>query len=279
MSVDSNIKWRPLWKVWIPFVLFLVPLILEGQMIGTSFVPYAYSLIIVIYGIVYYYRIGLWHGIAVSGMTAIAISWYFLAERPGRAFDSFALLGLDASPEFMQWVINYITTPAWFMVLILNCVLYYTLGPKLLKAINLEKNAIRLFKLSARPIMDEGNGFTGRPFNMGKHSLEKNELYGLSAYLESKNICVASFPGNGVKFIFSMGISPYLKSRREELSHVFFGSNGDLSVFISKHDYNQYRKQYTFDQLCEMLGKTFIRFGDYHMSNNEKRILLELRSA
>jgi hypothetical protein len=278
MTTNSSIKWRPMWKIWIPIVLFAVPLILEREMLGTTFTPYIYGIIILIYGLVYYFRIRMWQTVVVMGMMSIAIWWYFLAERPGMTFDTFALIGLEASPDLSLWIRTYLTTPAWFVVLILNFVIFYTLGPKLTKAIELEKNAIRIFKISARTIHDERNGFTERPFKVGKHPFEKNDLYGLSAYLESKKVCIASFPGNGVKYTFSMGASPLLKRRQSELSHVFFGSNGDLTVFISKHDYKQYRKQYTFDQLCKMLGETFLRFADYHKSNNEKRILNELKS-
>lgn len=279
MTSDSSIKWRPIWKVWIPILLFLIPLIMEGQLIGTLFTPYVYGLIVFVYGIVYYFRTGLWQAIVLMTFMCFAICWYFLAERPGRTMESFELIGLDAGPAFWWWINNYITTSLWFAVLIINFVIFYTLGPKLIKALELEKNAIRLFRLSARQVFDERNGYTERPYNAGKHSYGKDKLYGFTSYLEDKKICIALFPGNGIKYIFSMGTSPLVKSKQDKLSHVFFDSNGDLTVFISQEDYRQYRKQYTFDQLCEMMGKTFLRFAEYYNSNNEKRIITELKSA
>jgi len=158
-------------------------------------------------------------------------------------------------------------------------VIFYTMGPKVMKALELEKNAIRLFKISARQVFEEKNGYTDRPFNAGKHTFQQNEMIGFAAFLEEKKICLAIFPGNGVKFVFSMGTSPLVKSKQEGLSHVFFSSGGDLSVFISAHDYRQYRKQYTFDQLCEMMAKTFIRFAEYYNTSNERTIITELRSV
>ena len=267
--MDSSIKWRPLWKVWIPITLFLVPLILERQMAGTTFTPYVYGLIVLIYGIVYYFRIRMWEALVVMPFMAITIWWYFLAERPYITYESFLLIGIEPGPEVMQWITTYLTTASWFAALFINFVFFYTLGPKLMKALELEKNAIRLFKLSARQVFDEKNGYTERPFNAGKHPFQRDELLGFSAFLEDKKICLTLFPGNGVKFVFSMGTSPLVKNSQDELSHVFFNSNGDLSVFISARDYRQYRKQYTFDQLCDIMGKIFLRFANYYNTNNE----------
>lgn len=277
--MDSSIKWRPLWKIWIPIFLFFIPLILEREMVGTTFTPYVYGLIVLIYGIVYYFRIRMWEVLVLMPFMAITIWWYFLAERPYMTYESFLIIGIDPGQGVMHWITSYITTASWFAALIMNFIIFFTLGPKILKALELEKNAIRLFKLSARQVYDEKNGYTSRPFNAGKHPFKKEDLIGFSAFVEDKKICLCLFPGNGARFIFSMGKTPLVKSRQEGLSHVFFNSNGDLSVFISAEDYKQYRKQYTFDQLCENMGTTFLRFAEYYKTNNERKIMTELRSA
>ena len=277
--MDSTIKWRPIWKVWIPIVLFLVPLILEGQMIGTSFVPYVYSLILIIYGIVYFFRIRMWEALLITITMAIAICWYFLAERPVMARESFLLIGLDFGDAFWVWTSQYITTHIWFAVLALNFTIFFTAGPRLTKAIDLERNAIKLFRLTARPVFEEGNGYTERPFDAGKHQYDIKKLTGFTSFLEDKKICLAQYPGNGIKYIFSMGASPLVRSQRDKLSHVFFANDGNISVFISKSDYKQYRKQYTFDQLCNMMGQTFFRFMEYYNDNNERRIITEIKTA
>jgi hypothetical protein len=76
-----------------------------------------------------------------------------------------------------------------------------------------------------------------------------------------------------------MGISPLCKKYRDRISYVMFKDDGELTVFISEKDYKQYRKQYTFDQLCEMMGKTFLRFAEYYKINKEQRIIIELKSV
>ncbi len=277
--MSSTIKWRPLWKVWIPVVLFLVPLILEREIAGTTFTPYLYGLIVIIYGFVYYFRIKMWEAILLMCFTAITIWWYFLAERPGLTFDSFALINIQFSNTAEHWIITYLNSTSWFAALFINFILTYTLGPKLMKALSLEKNAIKLFKLTANTVTGENNGFTGRPMHVGRHEVDKNTLHGLTAFLVSKKICVAQYPGNGVKYIFSMGTSPLVTHKQDKLSHVFFGSNGELNVYISAEDYRQYSRKFSFDELCSMMGSTFLRFAEYLGAGHEKRILDELKSV
>jgi hypothetical protein len=179
----------------------------------------------------------------------------------------------------VPWLETYWTEAAWLGVLVANGIVFYTLGPKQLKALSLEGSAIRLFKLAAREVSGEQNGFTGRPYQAGRHEFARNEVIGLASFLEGKKICRADFTDKGIKLIFSMGISPLNNKLMDELSYVYFGDEGDLSVFISQSDYSQYKKEYTFDQLCELMGKTFLRFGEYYKDHNEKRIITELKST
>lgn len=279
MTGDSSIKWRPVWKVWIPIILFLIPLILEGQLIGTIFTPYIYGIIVLIAGIIYYFRFRLWQAFVIMAMTSIAIWTYFLSARPEQTDYMLHLTGLDPGTAFVPWLKTYLPLPVWMVILIINFIIFYSLGPLMLKALDLERSAIRLFKLAAREVSGEQNGFTGRPFQVGEHTYARNVVIGLASYLEGKKICVADFTGNGIKLIFSMGISPLNKAHINELSYVFFGDDGKLNVFISQNDYKQYKKEYTFDQLCELMGNTFLRFAQYYTEHMEKRIITELKSA
>ena len=266
-------------EVWIPIILFLIPLILEGQLIGTIFTPYVYGIIVLIAGIIYYFRFRLWQAFVIMAMTSIAIWTYFLSARPEKTEYLLNLIGLDPGTAFVPWLQTYLPLPVWMVILIINFIIFYSLGPLMLKALDLERSAIRLFKLAAREISGEQNGFTGRPIQVGEHPHARNVVIGLASYLEGKKICVADFTGNGIKLIFSMGISPLNQAHRNELSYVFFGDDGKLNVFISQDDYKQYKKEYTFDQLCELMGNTFLRFAQYYTEHLEKRIITELKSV
>ena len=279
MTGNSTIKWRPTWKTWLPIVFFLIPLILEDQLFDTIFTPYVYGLIVFVAGIIYYFRFKLWQSFVLMSMTSVAIWTYFLGERPEQTEAMMQMLGIYPGPSFVIWLKTYLSIPIWLVILVINFVIFYTLGTTFLKALDLEKTAIRLFKLAAREVSDEQNGFTGRPFQAGEHPYEKNQLYGLASFLEAKKICVVEFHLTGMRFIFSMGVSPLNNKLRDTLSYVSFGENGKLTVFISEQDYRQYKKEYTFDQLCELMGKTFLRFAEYHNNNFENRIISELKSV
>lgn len=279
MKGQSSIKWRPIWKAWLPLILFLAPLILEDQIAGTLFTPYVYGILVTVVGIIYFRRFRLWQAFVIMLGTAVAIWTYFLAARPEQTQYTFQLIGLDPGKYFVPWIQTYWPVPAWLAVLVVNTFIFYSLGPRLIKALALEGSAIRLFKLAAREVSGERNGFTGRPFQAGEHSYARNEIIGLASFLEGKNICVADFPDNGIKLIFSMGISPQNTAYRNELSYVFFADDGKLTVFISQNDYKQYKKEYTFDQLCELMGNTFLRFAQYYSEHLEKRITTELKSV
>jgi len=279
MTTNSTIKWRPTWKVWIPVFLFLIPLILEGQLLGTIFTPYVYGLFVFVIGIIYYFRLKLWQSYVVMTMTTIAVWTYFLAARPEQTADMIYLLGMDPGRYFVQWIKAYMTMPIWFVILIINFIIFYSLGPVLMKALDLEKAAIRLFKLAAREVTDETNGFTDRPYHAGEHPYTRDRIIGFASFLEGKKICRAEFSGNGIRFIFSMGISPLNNKYKDQLSYVDFGDDNSLNIFISGKDYKQYKKQYTFSQLCELMGKTFLRFAEYYVNNNENRIITEMKSV
>lgn len=279
MDNQSTIKWRPLWKVWIPIILFLIPLILEDQLLGTIFTPYIYGLILIAFGILYYFRTKLWQSAVFTIVMAVTIWFYFLSRRPEQTIETFQLIDIYLGQEALVWMKDYITMPIWFIFLALTAITFFTIGPTLSKALDLEGSAIRLFKLSARQVLSEGNGFTDRPYTAGSHSYNRDELIGFALFLEGKKICLAEYPDKGIKLIFSMGISPLFKQYRDRISYVMFKDNGELTVFISERDYKQYRKQYTFDQLCEMMGKTFFRFAEYYKINKEQRIITELKTV
>jgi len=276
---DTSIKWRITWKMWFPIVLFMIPLILEKQIAGTYLSPFLYGVLVLVLGIIYYFRFRLWQSLLVMGMTTIAIWGYFLAARPVTSIESLQLIGLDLGPQFVLWLQAYFPIQIWLVILITNGVIYYTAGPALFKALNLEESAIRLFKLAAREVSGEQNGFTGRPFLVGQHPYSRNKVIGFASFLEKNKICQAEFSGKGIKLIFSMGISPLSNKYKDKLSYVYFGEDGRLSVFISERDYRQYKREYTFDQLCDLMGKTFLRFASYYDENLDRRIITELKSA
>lgn len=277
--MNAQIKWRPLWKIWIPIALFLIPLILEKEIAGTLFTPYLYGILLVVYGLVYYFRTRLWQAPAVTLAMSLAIWVYFLAFRPGLSIQSLEAAGIKTGEGLNTLLEQYFTTPVWFAFVAATFIVFITAGPLITRALDLESHAIKLFRLCARQVSGEGNGYTARPFSAGTHPYDANQLIGFASYLAEHKICMAQFPDRGIKLSFSMGISPLAKGYHEKISYVSFDENGNVNVFISESDYRQYRRQYTFDELCERMAGTFLRFARYYAERQERMILTELRSA
>ena len=49
-----------------------------------------------------------------------------------------------------------------------------------------------------------------------------------------------------------------------------------MTVIISRKDYLGYKEELSFDQLCENLGKLFIKFMEYYRKGEADRIIYEL---
>jgi hypothetical protein len=247
-------------------------------MAGTLFTPYLYGILLLIYGLIYYFRTRLWQAPVITLTTALAIWIYFLTERPERTIDTLNIAGIPAGETFHLVLEQYFTLAVWFAFLVISFISFVTIGKTILHALDLESAAIKLFKISAIKLSEENNGYTERPFTGGKHSLSEEQLFSFAMFMERKRIALTEYTDKGVKLIFSMGISPLSNKARGKVSYVMLNNDGNFTVFIAPQDYRQYKKQYTFDQLCEMLGNTFTRFAKYHTSNNENRIITELKS-
>ena len=97
--------------------------------------------------------------------------------------------------------------------------------------------------------------------------------------------------GHALKGIMDVdkNVSPFLLKRmRIELSdfkkyvdelvdsYVAFNYDGTVAVNIARKDYQKYKEEYTFDELCHALGDLFRRFLEYYRDGKEEKILEEL---
>jgi hypothetical protein len=143
----------------------------------------------------------------------------------------------------------------------------------------LEANARKLFNLAAEHVHEAFNGFTDRPYTACKTDYTTDEIRGFSRFLGGKKIVKPVIQKNAVIFTFSMGISPLKEPELQQISYVSFDNEGNLSVHISQYDYNRFKEELTFDQLCASLGDVFTRFLEYYKKGLESRILVELKAG
>jgi len=127
-------------------------------------------------------------------------------------------------------------------------------------------------------INDTSGGFTSRPYSGGKISISDMDLKGFINFMEGKFV-VKAFKKKDVYFLgFSMGVSPLVADDPLEISHVRIDPENNLSVSISSFDYQQYKENLNFDQLCQSMSEVFMRFIEYFKEGKESRIISELKS-
>jgi hypothetical protein len=275
MITDTSIKRQFNWNVWIPPVLFIIFLIVEDQAFGTYYTIWFYGLILFLTGIIYSFRYKIYQPAILVGLAGITLWHYALAAHYDSCITMLRSLGIDisASPEK-----NPFSMVMWIANLLIFLVLMPVMGPIIGKAFKLEQSARRIFKTAAQTVTSSGNGFTSRPFNAGNAEFSNEQITGFSQYLAGQMLVYPVYTDTGVFLTFSMGKSPLAIRETGEVSYITFGKTGKITVHIASSDYKRFRKQLTFDRLCESTGDVFKRFLNYYINNQEGRILKELKS-
>jgi hypothetical protein len=162
------------------------------------------------------------------------------------------------------------------LVIVLFIVFYW---PTFSGAEKFEANARRLFKLAGELLHDTSDGFTERPYTAGSVSYIPEDLMGFVRFINGRFIAKSFHRGSSIYLGFSLGKSMVVTENPEEVSYIKFDQNGSITVSISAFDYHQYRKSFSFDQLCASVGDIFKRFLEYYKDGNEARIIAELKMA
>ncbi len=275
MTNNTSMKQQINWNFWIPAIMFFLLLIIEDQAFGTYYSSWLYGLVLIMVGILYSVRYKLYQPALVICLIGLTVWHYFLATHFETNIYMLQLLGINISisPEdnpfsMFTWIINVI------VLSILMAVTY----PVLDKAFKLEKYARRIFKTAARTVYSATNGFTSRPYSAGHAEFTREQIIGFTHYLSGKIIVFPVYRENGIYLTFSMRRSPLSIHDPSEISYVNFDYEGKITVHISAKDYNRYKEELSFDQLCESMSDVFKRFLNYYINNQESRINLELKN-
>jgi hypothetical protein len=117
--------------------------------------------------------------------------------------------------------------------------------------------------LAAKPVIATTNGYTNRPFPVGKSQYSKEEVTRFAEYLHRKLIATSYIKEDRVVLVFSNGLFqyiPFLEPAFNRLTYVSFGYGGDISVNFAGRDYKKYWDEITFDQLCNSFGNIVVDF-------------------
>ena len=136
-----------------------------------------------------------------------------------------------------------------------------------------------ILELAARPVEGSDNGFTSRPYPAGEATYTRKELARFARYLLKQMLAYPCIEHDRIVLVVSENMLPRLLGlKRGYLDSTFlsFGFDGKISVQIAKSDYERYREELTFDELCRSFAALFEEFLDLHRQDSAKQILRRL---
>ena len=117
--------------------------------------------------------------------------------------------------------------------------------------------------LAAKPVMETTDGYTNRPYPVGKSQYAREEVIAFAGYLHKNLIASSYIEEDRVVLVFSNGLFqyiPFFKPNFQALTYVSFHEQGNISVNFARKDYKKYWDEITFDQLCNSFGNIIIDF-------------------
>lgn len=251
----SKLKWNKARLLAYLGVAFLVTLIAEDQLYNTHYSLWVWGLVFIIWGIARTMRTKIAF-YAVFGIMCGLAAWHYILAA--------------------YWH-TVLSMPTFLIHLIVNAALLIFWGFRIFsKQERLEQNARRLFELAAAGVTATSDGFTGRPFAAGKSDSDIDEIRNFGRYLDALDIVKTVFDDAATRLNFSMTTSPLADSSGENVSYVSFDRRGGLMVNVSRTDYQQFKDQLTFNQLCGAMADLFKRYLQYYCEGKESRINVEM---
>jgi hypothetical protein len=275
MTNDSSIKRRINWNHWALPLLFFLIFIIEDQAFGTFFSSWLFSSLLIFFGLLYSFRYKLYQPAVIGCLAGLTLLHYILAAHFDTCLTMLQFIGFDM---FINPANNPFSMGIWMINLVVLLITLPIFGPAITKSFMLEQSAKRIFNTAAQTVISDGDGFTSRPYVAGNAQYSKEQITGFTQYLSGQMIVYPVFSDAGVFLTFSMGRSPLAMRETNKISYVSFDNGGNIIVHITKKDYKRFRKQLTFNRLCESLGDVFKRFLNYYVNSQEARILTELKS-
>ncbi|OQX52248.1 MAG: hypothetical protein B5M54_09325 [Candidatus Aminicenantes bacterium 4484_214] len=138
-----------------------------------------------------------------------------------------------------------------------------------------------ILELAAKPVTDASDGFTSRPFVSGQANFSRNEALGLARFLLKHVICFPIIEAERIVLVIPRVMWVYLLGFRrsyEEATYVALAKSGEIIVRIAQSDYQKFKNELTFDQLCQSLGELFKQFLQHYQEGEPRKIIHKLNS-
>ena len=239
--------------------VYLISTIIEGETYGTDYTSMVYGVVLIAFCAILFLRFrysafaeGLL--LLIGGIMVGTLTWHY----------HFARHTDIAAPWETTLNIHRITLIVYIFI---------SIPIILLRRKKVQWHHRQIFEVAARPVDDTADGFTSRPYPLGKIEYSRDEIVGFAKYLGRKLIAVPRIEADGVILNFSARMANLGKPNLQEASYVSFGFDGNVSVNMARKDYEQYRNEFTFDRLCESLGGLFKRFLGYYQDGKSEKIV------
>ena len=274
---QSVFKLRLGWNRFIPFILYFFAIIIEKEAYGTYYTSWVFNLVLIVVGIVYYCRQRLYQQLLILPMLGLSLLHYFIAARLSVNVHMLKLIGINVyGNETVDFISQYLGVYSWAIHFLIVLILMMFFAKTAIKGFQMESTARKIFSVSVKYIEHLSESYTERPFPSGTIEYTREEIHGFSAFMEAKNIVVTRNIDGNFYLGFSMGISPLSDPPLDIISYFHIDPEGNTAVHISAKDYYQFRKKYSFEQLCSAVANLYKRFFNEYKAHNEKRILTEL---
>ncbi|MBN2414746.1 hypothetical protein JXO52_02840 [bacterium] len=179
--------------------------------------------------------------------------------------------GLMSARLLFQWTDPVLVTGYRIVILPVVALYFYLIFAK--KTGWKYRNVL---ELAARPVTGVQDGFTGRPRPAGNARFTPEAIRGFGNYLAKHLIAFPYRTDTGTALVLSRSElmdMMFLRRNFDRDSYVFFADDGSVSVHIAKPEYEKYREEYTFSELCDSLAALFLRFLDLYVDGRQQEIV------
>lgn len=264
---SSKLKWdrsTTLIVIFLAISLLYIPILIwEGEKFGTQYTSLAWGGIIILFGFLYLFVIYI-PVPRVKGIVFIlfliigTMAWHYQLKKMGTTFFSDKTYNAHL---ILFLVFAALSVPYLFRV-------------KRKVKIHFRK----IFELAATPLKEVQDGFTGRPYPVGKWQYSMQDIHQFAQFLHKNMIAFPKYYDNRTLLTFSARMMDPRKQDPENSSFIAFDVSGNITVNISKEDYSQYKSNFTFEQLCQSLSQVFKEMFEKYRAGKQDEIVQVMES-
>ena len=188
-------------------------------------------------------------------------------------FAVFILLYLDIALFFL---LRFIKNDFLWMPMLYAVIPLVLLAVLVLVSGKIRPRGRRILELAAGSVDETADGFTERPFPIGKRTYTKEQIMGFAGFLTRHLVVRPRIQEDRVYLVINASEISYLTLRWVNIqrkTYVAFDVSGHISVHIAKRDYRRYKDELTFDRLCRSLGELFKQFLSFYQRGEGQAII------